>query len=665
MSTNEYGSLVKEKGKKAKTSEMLKVFKSDLRSAELQRRDLDGKIEKWKAEYEGKPYGNEVKGRSSIVSRDGKRQGEWQHATLIDPFVSTSDIVKCVPITFEDRPLARQTELVLNTQFCRQFGRFNFMTKAIKILDQEGTCVIQTGWEYEDEEVEVEVPIVEINPFDGQEYIRGYEMQKQTKVLVNRPTAKVCRNEDVFIDPTCQDDIDKAQFVIYRYESDISTLKADGRYKNLDKIDLDQSTDSSSYMYESADDTDFKFTDDPRKKLLIYEYWGNFDRNGDGIAEPIVCTWVGSTVIRIEENPFPDKKLPFLVAPFNSVPFTLFGESNMELIGDNQRVKTAILRGIIDNMAQSTNGMKGIKKGALDTINRKKFLAGENFEFNDSPNDFWDGSFNQIPGSAFDMFSTMNNEIESLTGVKSFTQGITGASLGSTATGARGALDATSTRRLNIVRSIAENLVKPLMRKWMAYNLEFLEDEEISRITNEQVVEGHRDNYTGTIDIDIQVSTAEDNAAKAQELGFLMQTMAQSMDEGMRKIIMSEIARLNKMPDLAKMIEEYAPQPDPLQMKIQELQIAKLEAEVINEQAKGQENLVDVELKKAKTLVEQAKARMANSDSDIKDLDFLEREQGIPHQREMERQLTMSTAKIEGDLLKERAKALSNRARSE
>ena len=310
----------------------------------------------------------------------------------------------------------------------------------------------------------------------------------------------------------------------------------------------------------------------------------------------------------------------------------------MELIGDNQKVKTAILRGIIDNMAQSTNGMKGIKKGALDTVNRKKFLAGENFEFNDSPNDFWDGSFNQIPGSAFDMFSVMNNEIESLTGVKSFSGGISGASLGSTATGARGALDATSTRRLNIVRSIAENLVKPLMRKWMSYNLEFLEDEEISRITNEQVVEGHRDNYNGTIDIDIQVSTAEDNAAKAQELGFLMQTMAQSMDDGMRKIIMSEIARLNKMPDLAKMIEEYAPQPDPMQMKIQELQIAKLEAEVFNEQAKGQENAVDVELKKAKTMVEQAKARMANSDSDIKDLDFLEREQGLPHMRELEKQ---------------------------
>ena len=74
------------------------------------------------------------------------------------------------------------------------------------------------------------------------------------------------------------------------------------------------------------------------------------------------------------------------------------------------------------------------------------------------------------------MLGLMNNEIESLTGIKSFSGGITGASLGSTATAARGAMDATSTRRLNIVRNIAENLIKPLMRKWIAYNAEFLSD---------------------------------------------------------------------------------------------------------------------------------------------------------------------------------------------
>ena len=32
------------------------------------------------------------------------------------------------------------------------------------------------------------------------------------------------------------DNIDDCQFVIYRYESDISTLRSDGRYKNLKKL---------------------------------------------------------------------------------------------------------------------------------------------------------------------------------------------------------------------------------------------------------------------------------------------------------------------------------------------------------------------------------------------------------------------------------------------
>lgn len=131
-------------------------------------------------------------------------------------------------------------------------------------------------------------------------------------------------------------------------------------------------------------------------------------------------------------------------------------------------------------MAQGTNGQVGIRKGALDAIQRKKFFKGQNFEFNGSPADFWQGSYNQIPGSAFDMIGLMNNEIESLTGIKGFSQGMSGNALGSTATGVRGVLDATSTRRLDLVRNIAENPnKKPLMRKWMAYNSEFLSEEEV------------------------------------------------------------------------------------------------------------------------------------------------------------------------------------------
>lgn len=632
---------------KINKKELLSALKKDLQAASTFREDEDIKIARRVSEYQGKPYGNEQKGKSAIVSLDIKRQSEWAHAALVDPFVGAADVIKCTPVTWEDREAARQNELLLNTQFCRQFDRYNFMTNAIKVLDMEATCVIQTGWEYEDEQVEVDREIVEVDEITGEEYI-AIESIEETKVLTNRPTAVVRRNEDVYVDPTCMGDHDKMQFVIVRYETDLSTLKQDGRYKNLDKIQVGSEDANSHDDYETkySKISSFTFEDNPRKKMVMYEYWGNYDINDDGIAEPIVCAWVGSTVIRLELNPYPDKKPPFIIVPFNKIPFEIYGESNADLISDNQKIKTAITRGIIDNMNQSNNGMIGIKKGALDPGNREKFMKGKPFEFNGSPNDFWQGSFNNIPGSAFDMLALMNNEIESITGIKSFSGGITGSSLGGTATGARGALDATSTRRLNIVRNIAENLVKPLMRKWMAYNSEFLEESEVVRITNEEFVEVRRDDLAGKIDIDITVSTQEDNAARAQELGFLLQTLGSSLPFDMTRMIMAEIAKLSKLPTLEKQILEYKQEPDPVQQKMQELQLAKLEAEIqrlkadaMNKIASSQENEADKEEKMAQAMLKRAQARKAESEADILDITYVKTDEQIDEQTALEKEL--------------------------
>jgi len=627
----------KKETKKLKDKEILSVLKGDLAAAETLRKDLDAKITQWKSEYNGEPYGNETKGKSQIVSRDIKKQSEWQHAALIDPFVSSPNIVKAYPVSWEDRPAARQAEQILNTQFCRQFDRFKFMTKLIKVLDQEGTAIIKTGWEYEEKEVTEEEPIYFTHPYTGEQIQTGVKEVTKMVTTINRPTAQVCRNEDVFIDPTCQDDLDNAQFVVYRYETDYSSLQQDGRYTNLKNLvkakDVGKGYDAD---YDEEDETNFEFKDEARKKILVYEYWGNFDKNGDGIAEPIVCAWVDNVIIRMEDNPFPDGKPPFIAVPFNSVPYSLYGEPNAELISDNQKIKTAMYRNIIDNMAQANNTAIGIKNGALDELNLKRFLSGKNYVYNGN-GDMIQKNYNQLPQSVYSVLELMGNEIESITGIKSFSQGITGNSLGSTATGARGAMDATATRRLNNVRNISENGIKPLFRKWMAYNAEFLDEGQVMRITNNEFIKVKLDDLSSYIDIDIQVSTAEDNSAKAQELAFMMQTLGQSMDDGMRKILMSEIANLYRMPDLAKKIEEYQPQPDPMQQQAAQLQIAKLQAEIANEQAKGDENRVDVQLKQAKTATELAKAKDLNENADLKTLQFLEKETGADHAKEMDK----------------------------
>lgn len=627
---------------KINKSEILKNLKADMKEAERLQREWFIKREEWSSQTEGAPYGNEVEGKSKIVSKDIKKQREWMIPSITDPFLSTSDVIKCNPVTYEDAKAARQNELLLNTQFCRKFNRYNFIMKATKVLVTEGSVVIQTGWDYEEEEVEAEVEVISVDE-NGMEFV-DTEISMQTNVIRNQPTAVVCRNEDIFIDPTCMDDMDKCQFVIHRYESSLNALKQDGRYENLDKVEAAQYNLTNDPQYLREDQTYFEFKDKPRKKFVVHEYWGNYDIDGDGIAEPIVCAWVGNTLIRLESNPYPDKKPPFVIVPFSAVPFHMFGEALAETIGDNQKIKTAITRGMVDNMAKSNNAVVATRKGALDPVNRKKFLKGENFEFNGTPGDFWQGSYNQLPSSAFDMLNLQNNEIESQTGVKSFSGGISGNALGSTATGARGALDATATRRLNLVRNMSENMIKPIMRKWMAYNAEFLEEEEVIRITNDEYVPIRRDDLAGKIDIDISISTSEDNAAKSQELSFLLQTVGPNEDPSIRREIMAQIMDLMRMPEQAKKIRDYQPPVDPVQQKMQELQIAKLEAEIekiradaANKLASSVENEADRDEKLAQAELKRAQARKLMSEADNLDLDFLKKDEMVDEQTANER----------------------------
>lgn len=649
-----------DESKKLNKKDLLKAFKADVSAADSSRLEITGRVEKWKKIYNGDPYGNEQDGKSKLVSRDVKRQDEWQHASVKDPFVSDQDIIKCSPITFEDRAAAQQNELVLNYQFTRKFNRYKFITDVVKLYYSEGTVVVKTSWNYEDTTEKVELPIMGLDPMTGQPVQIATKTVEQIKILVNKPDAEICRIQDVYMDPTAMGDSTKAKFFCHRYETDLSSLKSSGKYKNLDKVALSMAKDAGD-DFDDEDDTEFVFNDQARKKVLVYEYWGYFDVNNDGIAEPIVAAWIGDILIQLQENPYPDKEIPFLVVANNSTPFQMTGEAAAELVGDNQQITTAIKRGILDNMAGSNNAQKGIRVGSLSQRNRLRFLNGKHFEYNGSKADFYEGSYNQIPQSVFSVLEMVNNETESMLGVKSFSGGISGAGLGSTATSARGALDAVSVRRLDIVRNIAENLIKPLMRKWMSYNSEFLQEQEVIRITNDEFVEVARDDLKGNIDIQIEVSTAEDNSAKSERLSFLLQTLGQGLDMPMRNLIMGQIAKLDKMPDLAKQISEYQPQPDPMAEEFRLWELRKLKAEVMERESRAQENQVDMRAKTARAVLDEAKAREVGSNADLKDLDFVHKAEGKDvaarmAEKDHDRQTTMNKA-IEDNVSKERINA--------
>lgn len=98
-------------------------------------------------------------------------------------------------------------------------------------------------------------------------------------------------------------------------------------------------------------------------------------------------------------------------------------------------------------------------------------------------------------------------------------------------------------------------------------------------------------------------------------------------------MILSDIARLRKMPELAKRIENYQPQPDPMQQRLQELEVIKLEAEIQKLQAEAQKAMADAQLK--------------SSTADLKDLDFVEQESGVKQQRDLQKQGAQARAQAE------------------
>ena len=659
-------------------------LKSELTEAYPDHQHYTLKIDAWldNLNVTGAAKPKKIKGHSSIQPKLIRKQSEWRCAALVEPFLSTEDLFNLEPVAAGDKKSAIQNSLIINNQFNTKINKTKFIDDYIHAAVNEGTFIARVGWDYADEEVETEIPVFELFPVEDPQAMQqeqelhalmfespddynqlpedirqahdvfmqtgiphvanqaGTRIETETKVLVNKPTVVVCDYKDVIIDPTAKGDPDKAEFIIYRFETSKSELEKSGiEYVNLNNIITETASPLSTADTDVSPQPSFSFKDEPRKKLEAYEYWGYYDIHGTGSTVPIVVTWVGETLIRMEENPFPDQKLPFVIRSYLPVKNSLYGEPDGALLEEHQKITGAVTRGMIDIMGRSANGQIGMRTDALDVANKRRFENGKDYEFNptvDPRTAIINHTYPEIPQSAQFMLNMQNAEAEALTGVKAFSQGITGTSLGSTATGIRSALDATAKRDLILLRRIADGIIQ-IGRKIISMNAEFLSEVEIVRITNSEFVEIRRDDLAGNFDIKLSISTAEADNEKAQELSFMLQTVGPNTDPEMTYMIMADIARLRNMPELAKKLDNYQPAPDPLQQKKAELEIALLEAQVFNEQAKGQENSVDVGLKEAKTVTEQAKARQLGSTADMQDLDFLRKESGQDQEQEIEK----------------------------
>lgn len=610
-----------------KNEPTIEVLKRDFEASKQTHIVQANKVIRWNdiRNVTGKSKPVKIKGRSSIQPKLVRRQAEWRYPALSEPFLNSEKIFQVNPRTFEDLDAAKQNEILLNYQFDVKLNKVKFIDDYVRTVVDEGSCIVQVGWERlttkekqvvpvysyypaEDEEAlailnqalelkqknpreynenidEAIKASIDYSQQNGGEPVLAHQVGKQEvlvdKVIENKPTVEILNTLNVYVDPTCNGDLDKALFIIKSFETNQAECKKAGIYKNLDKVNwAGNNPNSDGDHYTSADEN---FNEDLiRKKVVAYEYWGFYDINGTGSLTPIVATWIGSVMIRMEENPFPDGKLPFVIVQYLPVRNSVYGEPDCELLEENQQIMGAITRGLVDILGRSANAQQGFAKGMLDPLNKRRFENGEDYEFNPnlSPQTgYIEHTFNELPQSVLAYVQMLNADAEALTGVKSFSGGMSGDAYGQVAAGIQGAIDAATKRETAILRRLAYG-VSEIGNKIIAMNAVFLSEEEVIRVTNKQFITIKREDIKGNFDLKVDINTAEVDQAKAQDLGFMLQTLGPNMDPMITMKILAEIADLKRMPTLAEELRNYQPQPDPIEEAKRQLEVEEEKAKI-------------------------------------------------------------------------------------
>jgi hypothetical protein len=627
-------------------TKILSDLQNNYKASLVSKTKVDSSIQKWVKAYNGQKYGNEVKGRSEIVMKDIKKAIKTMSPSIIEPFMTSDTLVATKPVRVGAEDIASYNSDILNYQYNNQFDKLEFITSISMILPKEGTVFVRTGWDFKEsvekkelsglgfEELQI---LQQTNPNDVKNVVQQKDgsftvsLEKRT-TLWNKPTAVICKNESITTDPTAHSFKD-SKFITYEYEKSYSDIKKEKDIYDYQPItdDMLEQAGTSRYPetalggqraidnYNSGVDHHFNFSEKSSRKVRIIEYWGEYDLDGSGTNQQIVCAWIKNTdtILRLEKNPYPDNAIPFVSCQYGFEPFTVWGNSVADVLGDGQQIHTAIMRGFIDNMSLSNNGQKFFQKGAIDYVNLGKLQRGEKYVELNNLNGMTDGSYNQIPTSSFNVYDMITKENELLSGANSQMEGIDSATIGRTASGVNQVMGAAQRHMIVIVRIIAE-MYKDMFNKWASYNTELLDDEQAFQIAG-TLSNLDKSKVSGDINIEMNINLDAMNSQKLQQINMLLQqsqTLGQAVPPMVIPLLVAEIFEGFGKYEYAKQIREYQPEPDLVQQQMQQLELQKIQMEIAKLQA-------EIELAQAKAVESESKAVESQSRADNTDMDTI------------------------------------------
>jgi len=626
-------------------------------------------------------------GKSKVTPKAIKKLHNYAYSTLSEGLLSDYDIIMASPNGHTDLAESQAQQLLLNHQLNEEMDFESVVDKAARYFEDYGSFYLKLSWNYKErkeknhnptlKEIPEGVPPEQLQQLQQQGLINEDGMlivdKEVTNVVQDHPVIGIKKYNQIILGPSIDgsNTIDSLQFIADKYYATINSLASSGKYENLDKIsdrdmksdydinalpDADFELEFEAMMEDNGEDLDKKQVNKD-KPLVVTDYWTMLPLKENGYPVPVVVTFVAGVVIARDESPFGvDVGYPYSRGLYSqSLEDDLYdGIPDTPELEEDQKIIGAVTRGMIDIMAKAANGQTGMAQGMLDPAEERKRQIGQDYKFNpaiDPSRGIVQEKFPELPQSALQMLGMMQGSMESMSGKKMFGEGLNSQAYGDVAAGVKAVTSTTDTRDMASIRKFNKPFVS-IIKKMAQLNREFITEDKVIALSDNEFKTIRPNELQSQINIKIQVSTPEMDDKAANDLGFLVQTLGDSVPAKAKNMLLSDIARLKKRPDLAKMLLDLPePGPTPQEQELHQLNVELLKAQIANEYAQGKENMADELLKNAKADTEIAKTKVLYSTADNQDLDFLHKRDGTSEKRAMEASDADYANKTKGKIL--------------
>ena len=507
--------------------------------------------------YMGEPYGNEVEGRSQVVTTELADTVETIMPNLMRVFTSNDKYVRFNARTSEDVEKAEQISDYVNYVINHDNEGYKILYNWFKDALLFRLGVVKYFWEEEEKVTEEEyfdltedelamllsnpdIEAIEQTETVVESYIdENDEVQPLTStydlsVRVTEKEGKIkivnVPSEEFLVNRRATS-LEDAHFVCHRTTMTVSDLVAMGydrdeveAHAGVSDLDVDQERTNRFQDLEATTHTDA--ADPTLREVVYYEAIMKIDYDGDGIAERRrVCAIRDGGKHILHNEPF--DHVPFAVVTPILMPHRLIGRSVYDMTQDLQVIKSTLLRQYLDIVYSSTLPRMGVVEGMVNIDDVLDGTAGGVIRMRQA------GMIQPISGTPVGgevrpLMDYIDSIKEERTGMSKASMGLDANALQSTTASAISATVRGAQVKLeSYARNFAEVGVKDLFKGLLHLTTKHNNKPRIVRLRNNFVPIDPRE-WTSEFDVVVQVGlgTADDE----QKIAFLTQ-IAQKQEQ--------------------------------------------------------------------------------------------------------------------------------------